>query len=197
MKQSAFVAWIFRMPLIKRWGLMHCIKPENVAEHSHQVAVIAHLLCVIKNERYGGDLNPEKAATLAIFHEISESKLQDLNHVVKYHNKDFTKQYKSLEHLAEQECVDTLPQDLKKYYSNIVIQNDVDPAYRPVLKAADTISAYLKSLDEQKFGNVEFDYVRKNIEKKLFSLKRDYPEVDDFLKVFAKNCLASIDELAS
>jgi len=71
------------MPLIKRWGLMHCVKPENVAEHSHQVAVIAHLLCVIKKERYNGQLNPDKAVALAIFHEVSETKLQDQNHVVK------------------------------------------------------------------------------------------------------------------
>lgn len=185
------------MPLIKRWGLMHCTKPENVAEHSHQVAVIAHILCVIKKERYGGTLDPEKAATLAIFHEVSETKLQDQNHVVKYHNPEFTKQYKKLELLAEQECLDTLPDDLKDHYADLIIQNNVDPDYRQILKASDTLSAYLKALDEQKFGNVEFDYVRKNIEQKLILLKQDLPEVNDFLNVFAESCLASIDELSS
>lgn len=196
MKQSAFLAWIFRMPLIKRWGLMHCVKPENVAEHSHQVAVIAHLLCVINNERYNGGLDPFKAATLALFHEVSETKLQDQNHVVKYHNKDFTAQYKKLELLAEKECIDSLPQDLRKHYSPLVIQEKVDAKYKRLIKAADVLSAYLKVLDEQKFGNiVEFEGVRASLESQIETLKIDCPEVQDVLDVFVKSCLMPIDDL--
>lgn len=198
MKQSAFLAWIFRMPLIKRWGLMHCVKPENVAEHSHQVAVIVHLLCVIRNERYQGNLNPDKAATLAIFHEVSETKLQDQNHVVKYHNPEFTRQYKKLELIAEQECIDTLPGDLKKYYTPLVIQEKVDPEYKGLLKAADIISAYLKVLDEQKFGNfAEFEGVRKNLETQIEKMKKKYAEVQDVLDVFVNSCLLSVDDLSA
>lgn len=196
MRQSAFLAWIFRMPLIKRWGLMHCVKPENVAEHSHQVAVIAHLLCVIKKERYNGQLNPDKAVALAIFHEVSETKLQDQNHVVKYHNKEFTQQYKRLELIAERECIDSLPEDLQKYYAPLVIQEQVDPAYKSLLKAADIISAYLKVLDEQKFGNVaEFAGVRRSLEKQIDSIKKDSPEVQDVIDVFVESCLLPIDDL--
>tara|TARA_R110002049_G_scaffold297673_1_gene486974 strand:- start:6495 stop:7091 length:597 start_codon:yes stop_codon:yes gene_type:complete len=196
MKQSAFLAWIFRMPLIKRWGLMHCVKPENVAEHSHQVAVIVHLLCVIQKERYGGQLDPNKAAALAIFHEVSETKLQDQNHVVKYHNKDFTQQYKRLELLAEKECIESLPDDLQKYYSPLIIQEKVDPAYKPILKAADIISAYLKVLDEQKFGNVaEFSGVRTSLESQIKLIKEGCPEVQDVLDVFVNSCLLPIDDL--
>lgn len=196
MKQSAFLAWIFRMPLIKRWGLMHCVKPENVAEHSHQVAVIAHLLCVIQKERYNGQLDPDKAASLAIFHEVSETKLQDQNHVVKYHNKEFTEQYKRLELLAEKECIDSLPADLQKYYAPLVIQKEVDSAYKSLVKAADIISAYLKVLDEQKFGNVvEFNGVRKSLEKQIESMKKDNPEVQDVLDVFVDSCMLPIDDL--
>jgi len=195
-KQSAFLAWIFRMPLIKRWGLMHCVKPENVAEHSHQVAVIAHLLCVIQKERYNGQLDPDKAASLAIFHEVSETKLQDQNHVVKYHNKEFTEQYKRLELLAEKECIDSLPADLQKYYAPLVIQKEVDSAYKSLVKAADIISAYLKVLDEQKFGNVvEFNGVRKSLEKQIESMKKDNPEVQDVLDVFVDSCMLPIDDL--
>jgi len=196
MKQSSFLAWIFRMPLIKRWGLMHCVKPENVSEHSHQVAAIAHLLCVIRNERYDGNLSPEKAATIALFHEVSETKLQDQNHVVKYHNPDFTAQYKKLERLAEQECIESLPADLQKYYEALVIQDNVDPDYKLLLKAADILSAYLKVLDEQKFGNVEFDGVRKNLEGQIEAIKKKCPEVQDVLDVFLKSCLLSVDDLS-
>lgn len=184
------------MPLIKRWGLMHCVKPENVAEHSHQVAVIAHLLCVIKKERYGGELDPDKAATLAIFHEVSETKLQDQNHVVKYHNKEFTQQYKRLELLAERECIESLPKDLQSYYAPLVIQEQVDPAYKSLLKAADIISAYLKVLDEQRFGNVtEFQGVRNSLEKQIDVIKRDCPEVQDVIDVFVDSCMLPIDDL--
>ncbi|MCE0760983.1 5'-deoxynucleotidase [Marinobacter sp. G11] len=197
-KQSAFLAWIFRMPLIKRWGLMHCVRPENVAEHSHQVAVIAHLLCVIRNERYGGNLDPAKAATLALFHEVSETKLQDQNHVVKYHNAEFTEQYKKLELLAEQECIDSLPADLQKHYKQLVIQEEVDSDYKQIVKAADIISAYLKVLDEQKFGNVaEFEGVRKSTEARIDAIKKNCPEVQDVLDVFVKSCLLPVDDISN
>ena len=55
--QSTFMAWLVRMSLIRRWALMLCIRPENVSEHSHQTAVIAHLLAVIRNRLFGGHLN--------------------------------------------------------------------------------------------------------------------------------------------
>ncbi|HLV77750.1 MAG TPA: 5'-deoxynucleotidase [Marinobacter sp.] len=195
-KQSAFLAWIFRMPLIRRWGLMHCVKSENVAEHSHQVAVVAHLLCVIRNQRYGGDLSPEKAATLAIFHEVSETKLQDLNHVVKYHNPEFTRQYKKLEALAEQECLASLPSDLRVYYEPLIVQARVDAGYKAIVKAADIISAYLKVLDEQKLGNLaEFKRVRESLEGQIGALKQAMPEVQDVMDVFVNSCLLPIDDI--
>ena len=102
-EKSKFLAWVFRMPLIKRWGIMHCTKPENVAEHSHQVAAIAHLLVVIKNTRYGGGLCPDRAATLAIFHEIAETLSGDVVSPFKHQNKEMTKQFKKLEMMAEKQ----------------------------------------------------------------------------------------------
>lgn len=194
-KQSPFLAWIFRMPLIKRWGLMHCIKPENVAEHSHQVSVIAHLLVVIKNTRYGGNLNPDRAASLAMFHEVSETRLMDTPSPVKYQNPELTKQFKKLEMLAEQECLDTLPEDLQPAYANLIIQNEVDPAYKPLLKAADIIAAYIKALDELKYGNREFETVKAKLGSRLDEYRETMPEVGDCLDIFAEKCLATLDEL--
>lgn len=89
------------MPLIKRWSLMHTVKGENIAEHSHQVAVIAHLLAVIRKEHFGGTLSPERAATIALYHEVSETKLSDINHVTKYHNPRITREFKKLEDASE------------------------------------------------------------------------------------------------
>lgn len=196
MKQSTFLAWIYRMPLIKRWGLMHTVKKENVAEHSHMVAVIAHLLTVIRNKKYDGNLSPEKAATVAIYHEISESKLQDLNHVTKYHNPEFTREFKKLEKLSEIECLVSLPSELQNSFSDLLVQDEVSPEYKRIVKAADIISAYIKACDEIKFGNVEFVPVKDKLKSMLITYQNELPEVEYFMDVFAENCLVSVDKLA-
>jgi len=188
MKQSTFLAWILRMPLIKRWALMHTVKRENIAEHSHQVAVIAHLLAVIKKEVFGGSLSPEKAATIALYHEISESKLQDINHVTKYHNPEITREFKKLEKISEQECLASLPKELQQPFAKLLVQDDVDPDYKRLVKAADIISAYLKANDEIRFGNAEFNSVKDRLAKMLADFEQDMPEVRYFLDTFERNC---------
>lgn len=195
-KQSNFIAWIYRMPLIQRWALMHCIKPENVAEHSHLVAVIAHLLAVIRNTKFDGNLNADRASTLALFHECSEARHQDINHNTKYHNPEITREFKRLEKLAEQECLESLPQEFREIYNKLIIQDNVDAEYKDIIKAADILSAYLKTLDELHFGNQEFAHVKVNLDKKLDQYKKTMPEVQYFLDVFAKSCTATVDQLS-
>ena len=194
--QSAFLAWILRMPLIKRWALMHSIKSENVAEHSHQVAVIAHLLAVIRNTYFNGNINPDKVATTALYHEVSETKLQDINHVTKYHNPALTAEFKKLEALAEQECLATLPPKLQPLFDSLLIQNNVDPEYKQIVKAADLLSAYLKAKDELRFGNHEFDHVAERLSIMIQNFAKDMPEVEFFLETFAELCAVSVDELS-
>jgi len=184
------------MPLIKRWALMHTVKRENIAEHSHQVAVIAHLLTVIKRDKFGSTLSPEKAATVAIYHEISESKLQDINHVTKYHNPEITREFKKLEKISEQECLASLPSALQGAFSDLIVQDDVQPEYKRIVKAADIISAYLKACDEIRYGNTEFTQVKERLTVMLDEFKHGMPEVDYFMSVFAENCLVSVDELS-
>lgn len=191
------MAWLFRMPLIKRWALMHTVKSENVAEHSHQVAVISHLLAVIRNTYFGGDINPERAATLALYHEVSETKLQDINHVTKYSNPEITREIKRLEEIAERQCLDSLPLELQTAFSGLVVQADVDPTYKQLLKAADLISAYLKARDEERFGNLEFEHVKLRLEDMLSSYRQSLPEVDYFLTTFADSCFVSVDQLSA
>jgi len=195
MKQSTFLAWTTRMPLIQRWGLMHTIQPENVSEHSHQVAVIAHLLTVIKNKKFGGNLIPEKAATIAIYHEISETKLQDLSSKVKYHNPEFTKEYKKLEKIAEKECLQTIPEDIRDEFEELLVQDKVDPNYKSIVKAADILAALMKANKELQFNNVEFSHVKINLDRKVNSLKQEMPEVDYFTNIFIDYCTATVDKL--
>ncbi|MFT5276964.1 MAG: 5'-deoxynucleotidase [Glaciecola sp.] len=193
---SAFLAWILRMPLIKRWALMHSVKDENVAEHSHQVAVIAHLLAVIRNTYFNGTLNAEKAATIGLYHEVSETKLQDINHVTKYHNPDLTREFKKIEEIAELECLLTLPAELQPIFKPLLVQKEVDPEYKTLVKAADLISAYLKACDELRFQNAEFSHVKTRLEKMLVEYQQNMPEVDYFLTIFKDKCFVSVDQLA-
>ena len=196
MKQSAFLAWTTRMPLIQRWGLMHTFQPENVSEHSHQVAVIAHLLTVIKNKKFNGNLLPEKAATIAIYHEISETKLQDLSSKVKYHNPEFTKEYKKLEMIAEKECLETIPEDIRGEFEALLVQDKVDPEYKDIVKAADLLAALIKTNNELRFHNDEFKNVKENLDNKLNKIKIKLPEVAYFMDIFLASCTSTVDKLS-
>ncbi|MCF1428854.1 MAG: 5'-deoxynucleotidase [Shewanella sp.] len=195
--KSSFLAWILRMPLIKRWALMHCVKRENIAEHSHQVAVIAHMLAVIRNSYFNGQLSPERAATLALYHECSETKLQDINHVTKYHNPELTREFKKLEELAEIDCVNTLPIELREHFRPLIVQTEVSAEYKQLVKAADLISAYLKSQDEQRFGNDEFAHVKIRLGQMLEEYRKQLPEVNYFLDTFSDSCFVSVDRLSA
>ena len=196
MDQSTFIAWITRMPLIKRWALMHCFQEENVSEHCHQVAVIAHLLAVIKNKRFGGNLNPERAATVAIYHEVSETKLQDINTRTKYHNPEFTKAFKKLESIAEEECLATIPEDIRDEFESLLVQDKVDDEYKTIVKSADILSAYIKTMNELRFNNDEFLHVKEHLDEKIQTLIETQPEVDVFMKIFCDSCTTTLDKIS-
>ncbi|EGQ8011479.1 5'-deoxynucleotidase [Vibrio parahaemolyticus] len=194
--ESTFLAWITRMSLIERWALMHSFQSENISEHSHQVAVIAHLLAVIRNKRYGGNLIPEKAATVAIYHEVSETLVQDINHKTKYSNPEITSAVKALEDLAEQKCLNTLPDDLKGEFEDLLVQKRVDPEYKAIVKAADILQAYIKALNELRFNNDEFHHVKDGLEDRIEELSNSMPEVKDFLNLFIGSCTTTLDGIA-
>ncbi|MDK9789876.1 5'-deoxynucleotidase [Vibrio sp. D431a] len=193
-KQSTFIAWFNRMGLIKRWSLMHTFQEENISEHSHQVAVISHLLTTIMNVRYGSNLCPDRAATLAIFHEVAETKTQDISTKIKYMSKEFSEAFKKIENAAEIECFNSLPDDLRKSYEGLIIQKEVDADYKKIVKAADVLSAYIKTLNELRFHNSEFTDVKINLED-ILEQQTDVPAVQDFLNEFLENCTATLDKM--
>lgn len=197
MKDSSFLAWILRMNLVARWSPMHLVKQENVAEHSHQVAVIAHLLATVKNAYCNGNLDPEKAATIALYHEVSETKLQDINHVTKYSSPALTKEIKKLEEMAEIACLESLPVHLQPLLEHLIVQKNVDPDYKKIVKAADVIAAYFKACDELKYQNPEFVRVKERLSDMIDEFQKDMPEVKVFMDLFAKNCLVSLDEMSN
>ncbi len=195
-KQSPFLAWMFRMPLIKRWALMFCVKPENVAEHSHQVAIVAHLLAVIKNKKFHGNINADRVATIALYHEASETRYGDIVSPTKYANKEIAREFKKIERLAEQECLASLPDEFQTLFENIIIQDNVNSEYKKIVKAADILVAYIKALDELNHHNHEFDHVEERLGKKLDDIKADMPEVEYFLNTFLQSCSSTVDKLS-
>lgn len=194
--QSTFLAWMFRMPLIKRWALMFCVKPENVAEHSHQVAIVAHLLAVIRNRKFSGSVNADRVATIALYHEASETRYGDIVSPTKYANKEIAREFKKIESLAEQECLESLPEEFQELFTDIIVQDNVDAEYKAIVKAADILVAYIKALDELNHHNHEFDHVVERLGKKLDVIKVDMPEVGYFLDIFLKACSSTVDKLA-
>lgn len=190
---SHFFAQMARMKLINRWPLMRNTQTENVQEHSLQVAMIAHGLALIRNEFFGGIINPERAATIALFHDASEVLTGDLPTPVKYFNKQIEKEYKLIERMAEQKLLEMTPAALRPVYQKLLIGDNVDPEYKAIIKAADTISAYYKCLEEIAAGNNEFNQARARLEQSLAALK--LPEVDYFIKLYSPGFNLSLDQI--
>ncbi|MCH1926483.1 5'-deoxynucleotidase [Shewanella sp. C32] len=164
---SHFFAHLARMKLIQRWPLMHNIRKENVQEHSLQVATVAHILAIIANKKFAGKFVPEKAATMAIYHDASEVLTGDLPTPVKYFNKDIEVEYKKIEAIAEQRLLSMLPEEFQDEFRSLLLSEDADPEYKALVKSADTLCAYLKCLEEIHAGNNEFKSAKVRLESML------------------------------
>ena len=186
-----FFAYLSRLKLIRRWSLMRNTVPENDAEHSLQVAMIAHAIAVIARDRYGKQINPEHVLSLAVYHDATEVMTGDLPTPVKYHNDELRGAYHQLEDLSADRLLTLLPEDLKPAFSPYMKQ---EAGYEHTLvKAADRISACIKCMEEQRAGNREFDYAAENIRKSIADI--DLPEVKDFLTDFLPAFDMTLDEL--
>ena len=193
-----FFATISRMKYIERWALMRNSRSENLSEHSLEVAMIAHALCVIGNVRYGKNLNEDKAALIGLYHDASEIITGDMPTPVKYYNPDIREAYKQVESIAEDKLLEKLPSDLRPAYEDIFRGNvSVDDTYmRRLVKAADKISAYIKCIEEEKSGNTEFATAKDTISKAIDKLRNELPEVNDFVEEFIPSYGKTLDELS-
>lgn len=186
-----FFAYLSRLRLIRRWSLMRNTVPENDAEHSLQVAMIAHAIAVIARDRYGKQVDPEHVLSLAVYHDATEVMTGDLPTPVKYHNDELRGAYHQLEALSADRLLSLLPEDMKPAFTPYMKQ---EAGYdHTLVKAADRISAYIKCMEEKRAGNREFDYAAENIRKSVASI--DLPEVRDFLIDFLPAFDKTLDEL--
>ena len=189
--KSHFFAYISRMRFIQRWALMRNTAPENVQEHSHQVAVLAHALAVIRNEKFGGAVDPGQVAVAALYHDASEILTGDMPTPIKYDNPAIQHAYKEVEAVAEKKLLHMLPEELQSVYAPILTPADAE--VERMVKAADKLSAYIKCVEELKAGNTEFREAAAQTRKALEGY--GVPEVDYFLDTFMDSFSLTLDEL--
>ncbi len=182
-----FFAYLSRMKYIKRWALMRSTNEENIMEHSLQVTEIAHAIALIKNEMFGGSVDPYKVMCLAVYHETSEVITGDLPTPIKYFNAQINSAYKDLEDLAAEKLIEKLPEELKPLYREFILADKNTEEYK-IMKAADRISAYIKCVEEVKSGNKEFVKAKESIGKDIKSIN------DEAVKYFIKNILPSFEK---
>ena len=189
---NEFYALLGRMRYITRWGLMRNTFSENIQEHSHQVAVLAHALALIRRDILGLEApDPDRCAVAALYHDASEILTGDLPTPIKYYNPEIKEAYKQVERIAGNRLLDMLPPELRSSYEQYVLESD--ETLEPIVKAADKLSAHIKCLEEQKAGNTEFDTAARQSWEAMKAMNR--PELDWFLD----NCLPAfalnIDQL--
>lgn len=190
---SSFFALISRMRYITRWGLMRNSIPENIQEHSHMVAVIAHALAVIRRDVLHVPCNPDLAATLGLFHDASEILTGDLPTPIKYQNAEIMAAYKTVEAAASEKMLTLLPKEMQPAYAPLLHPDSSTSAPWDLVKAADKLSAYLKCIEERKAGNMEFLSAEQQTKEALLSLS--LPEVSYFLTHFLPAFEKNLDEL--
>ncbi|MBQ1501645.1 MAG: 5'-deoxynucleotidase [Firmicutes bacterium] len=191
--ESNFFAYLSRMKLIKRWSLMRNIQQENIAEHSHQVAVIAHGLAVIANKYFDGALDVGKVALLAIYHDAGEVIIGDLPTPVKYYNPEIKASYGEIEDIAKEKLLSFLPAELADDYQSLFFADETSHEAR-IVKAADKLSAYVKCLEELAAGNKEFAKACGSIAEELKKYA-EMPEVAWFMEHCLSGFSKTLDEL--
>ena len=181
---NEFYALMGRMRYITRWGLMRNTFSENISEHSHMTAVLAHALALIRRDILKLPTpDPDRCAVAALYHDASEILTGDLPTPIKYYNPDIKDAYKQVERIAGNRLLDMLPQELRASYEHYVLEDDAE--LEPFVKGADKLSAHIKCLEEQKAGNTEFDTAAKQTWESMKAMAR--PELDWFLD----NCLSA------
>ncbi len=199
MAESHFLALLSRMKYIERWALMRSSRPENLSEHTLEVALIAHMLCVLANVRHGRSLNAERAALVALYHDASDIITGDMPTPVKYHDGTIRSAYGAVERGAERQLLETLPDDLRPHFEDVLWMPGAageDETYlRRLVKAADKISALIKCVDERRAGNMEFASAERTCRAAVDEIAAELPEVADFVSEFLPSYGAPLDEL--
>ena len=199
----SFFAMMARMKYIERWALMRNSATENISEHSMEVAMLAHGLAIIGNEKHGKNYNVEKAALMGLYHDATEIITGDMPTPVKYHDDDIKTAYKRVEAAAGKSLGGMLPDYMQRYYEPLFLSEnaasdeleskELSDLWR-IVKAADKLSALIKCIEEEKAGNKEFSTAHLTIFTALS--KMQMPEIDTFIEDFLPAYSKTLDELS-
>lgn len=194
MMKNNFFAVISRMKYINRWALMRNTIQENLSEHTLETAYIAHVLAVMRNKRHGGNVDPERCALLAMYHDCTEIITGDLPTPIKYYNPEIRDAYGEIEENAKNKLLGYLPDDLKDEYEPLFVPTEKEKELWQLVKAADKISALIKCIDERNMGNNDF---KKAESSTLVAIQRlECAEADEFLREFLPAYGLTLDEQA-
>ncbi len=177
----SFFAMLSRMKNIHRWALMRNTRLENISEHSHEVAVLAHALAVLTNRHYGGTVDPARCALLAVYHDVPEILTGDMPTPVKYYNPSIREAYRQVERAACDKLLKTLPEELWEDYAPLLSDGEDSLEHR-LVKAADKLSALIKCVEELSQGNREFASARAATERSIRAM--GLPAADEFLEQY-------------
>lgn len=189
---NEFYALMGRMRNITRWSLMRNTFSENIQEHSHQVAMLAHGLALIRREILHLDgPDPDKCAVAALYHDASETLTGDMPTPIKYYNPEIRAAYKQVERIAAERLVHMLPEQLQPFYAPVLMESDKE--IEQIVKAADKLSAYIKCIEEQKAGNTEFESAAKQTMDSMKAMER--PELNWFIAECLPAFSLNLDQL--
>lgn len=194
MSESKFFAVISRMKYINRWALMRNTINENISEHSLEVAFIAHVLALIRNKRFGGNVSPERCALLAMYHDVTEIITGDLPTPIKYYSHEIKGAYDEIERKAKNTLVSYLPDDLKEDFEPLFCKTPQEEEAWTLVKAADKLSALIKCLEERQMGNTDFASAEKSTLESIVAM--NIPEANVFLDEFIPAYTLTLDEQA-
>lgn len=188
-----FFAMLSRMKYINRWGLMRNTRQENICEHSLETALVAHALATLGNQKFGKHYDPERAAMLAVLHDASEIITGDMPTPVKYHSEEIRKAYAEVEDRAVEHLVSMLPEEMRPAYLELMtLSGDKDEELKPLIKAADRISAVIKCVEERRSGNRDFAKAEQGILQNIQDMH--LPEADYFIKEFLPSYGLTLEE---
>ena len=190
-KSNHFFAYMSRMRFIQRWALMRNTFAENVQEHSHTVAILAHALAVIRNRYYGGNVDEGQVAVAALYHDAPEILTGDMPTPIKYHNPAIRDAYRQVERVAEEKLLGMLPEDLRPGYRAALAPAAVE--VQELVRAADKLSAYIKCVEELKAGNDEFKKAAQQTMDAMVDM--ELPELEYFMEHFLPSYRLTLDEL--
>lgn len=195
--RNVFFALLSRMQNIQRWSKSNPTRSENVAEHSLQVAMFAHCLGVIRNTLFTDKpkVDENRMATLALFHDSAEVLTEDVNSLIKYSDKRMLALCREMESIAENMLINTLPEELKGHYAQLIHHGVGQPDEQRLVKAADILSAYAKTMGELRANNTEFKGTQKKLDAVIKAYRNEMPEVDYFMDKLMPAFLLTIDDL--